>query len=201
MLLRWRGSRRVVGVSFIVNPLQLHIVIGEYDLSFTLNGLPADIQNYTEHAHIVDQLPDNRAFDVDNVCVLTVAKGEDWPFLVIRRYCEHFNPGVLFIPETHLLLVGAGSHLSAYRLDKPRKLWHETLAENGEFIKWLRSGEFVLMTADYELAAWDIYGWKKWSVNVESPWNYHIRKGMIQLEATGSQSTFPLDIGPLEFEE
>jgi hypothetical protein len=182
-----------------VSPLQLHVVLGEYELFYTLAGLPADYQILGEHAHIIDQLHDEQAYD--SLCTLTIAKGEDWPFLVITRHCEHLNPAVLFIPETHLLFVGASSQISAYRLDKPRKMWHETLAENGTFTKWLRSGEFVLMTSDYELAAWDIYGWKKWSVNVESPWNYRVHKGMIELDATGNQSVFPLDIGPLEFEE
>ncbi|HET6252313.1 MAG TPA: hypothetical protein VFE47_31795 [Tepidisphaeraceae bacterium] len=41
-----------------------------------------------------------------------------------------FNPGVLLVPETKILFVGAGERILAYQLDGPSRLWEDT-AEAG----------------------------------------------------------------------
>ena len=78
-----------------------------------------------------------------------------------------FDPGLLLVPETGVLFLGAGERLLAYGLDQPRRLWEDT-AEVG-FWGWGRFGETVLMSAELELAAWDTSGRKLWTTSVEPP--------------------------------
>ena len=61
----------------------------------------------------------------------------------------------MIIPETSLLMIGAGERLLAYDLETPRRLWEDE-AEAG-FWGWERHGGLVLMSAELELAAWDIH--------------------------------------------
>jgi hypothetical protein len=60
---------------------------------------------------------------------LSVARGSEWPFLVVmQRYSPgpvsgFYPPGVLLIPETHLLFIGVGDRIVIYSLDSPKRLW------------------------------------------------------------------------------
>lgn len=132
------------------------------------------------------------------ICFLAVKKRFDWPFLVVaQRYSPGghagFYPGVLFVPETHLLFIGAGTRLLAYQLDPPEKLWEDE-ADTG-FWNWERYGELVIMSAELELAVWDIHGQKRWSTFVEPPWNYEIDGDLIHLDVMGQRTSFPLNRG------
>src|SRR5262249_29337281 len=152
--------------------------------------------HYAEHAALVEE------FDLQDRegrnCFLAVSRGVGWPFLVVvQRYdpAGGFHPGTLLVPETDLLFIGAGERLLAYHLDGPARRWIDT-AECG-FWGWARHGDRVILSAELELAAWDIQGRKCWSTFVEPPWEYKVSGEIIELDVMGTQSSFPLDTGPL----
>jgi hypothetical protein len=73
-------------------------------------------------------------------------------------------------------------------------LWIDT-ADCG-FWSWSRFGDYVLMSAELELAAWTYDGVKLWSTFVESPWSYSVAHDVVMLDVMGNESSFPLAAGP-----
>jgi hypothetical protein len=126
-------------------------------------------------------------------------RGVDWPLLCVA---QHFHraagcyPGILLAPETSVLFLGAGERLLAYNLQGPDRLW-EDQADTG-FHVWQRHEDLVVMSAELELAAWDLQGVKRWSTFVEPPWEYRVDGGMVHLEVMGIPSSFPLMAGPAQ---
>jgi len=123
---------------------------------------------------------------------------QEKPLLLLIRPYEFgpgmwLYPGALLVPETGLLLVGVGEQVFGYRLDPPAKLWQEA-AEEG-FWKWQRYQDVCLMTAELELAAWDVQGNRLWSIFVEPPWTYRLHDRTIEVEVMGVKTSFPLE-GP-----
>ncbi len=169
-----------------------------YTLLCFSGGLPEYYDEYRNKAKLVDEI------DLGNVegelCFLGVQKDTHWPFLVVAL--KHwpsglgFYPAALLIPETNLLLIGAGERLLAYRLDTPERVWEDS-AEMG-FLGWERHGEHVIMSAELGIAVWGLYGKKLWSQWVEPPWGYSIEHDSMHLEVMGKQFTFPLQQGPDE---
>lgn len=127
-----------------------------------------------------------------------VVRDEGWPFLVVAfRYTPSgsgFNPGLMLVPETELLFLGAGTLLMAFDLRVPRQIW-EDVADIG-FWSWRRHDEVVVMSAELELAAWDLKGRKLWTTIVEPPWDYVVENGLVKLDVMGEASEFPLRDGP-----
>lgn len=123
-----------------------------------------------------------------------------WPILVVSLRPKPgpesaFHPGVLLVPETQLLLVGAGTRLAAYNLGAARRLWVDTT--DAGFWGWERHGAFLVMSAELELATWDLFGNKIWSTVVEPPWEYEVRDAIVYLDVMGQRSHFPLASGPV----
>jgi hypothetical protein len=87
------------------------------------------------------------------------------------------------------VFVGAGTSLLAYRLSNVvQRLW-EDVADFG-FWEWRRHGDLVLMSAETELAAWDIHGRKRWATFVEPPWSYEVHGDRLNLDVMGRKSSF-----------
>jgi hypothetical protein len=132
-------------------------------------------------------------------CVSISPQFQMWPALMVtQRFSPDvggFDPGVLIVPETGLVFIGAGERLLAYRLDDPPVRFWEDHAE-ASFWWWDRQGDTVLMAAELELAAWDIHGHKLWTMFVEPPWSYSVHDGVIQLDVMNNLSRFPLPSGP-----
>ncbi len=134
--------------------------------------------------------------------ILVVSAGRSsfrWPELVVSQRFEPgpeagFHPGILLVAETHLLLVGAGTRLLAYDLRSMQRLWEDT-ADTG-FWGWEQHGDVVLMSAELELAAWNIQGRKMWTTFVEPPWEYSVEGRQLQLDVMGKKSSFDLRDGP-----
>ena len=131
--------------------------------------------------------------------VVTVSHGDRDPDIVVAIPCEPgpesgFYPGVHIIPETKILLVGAGTRLVAYDLETPRRLWEEEAGVG--FWGWQRHGDTILMSAEIELAAWNLNAEKLWTTFVEPPWDYEVRGGEVHLDVMGQESRFDLIAGP-----
>jgi hypothetical protein len=105
-----------------------------------------------------------------------------------------FVPGILWVPENSHLFIGAGTKILCYDLSVPKRVW-EDVADTG-FWGWKRHDDFVLMSAELEVAAWRISGEKCWTTFVEPPWTYRVEGDAVMLDVMGHESRFPLDTGP-----
>jgi hypothetical protein len=127
-----------------------------------------------------------------------VQEGYGWPFLALLvRYdpAASMAPGILVIPETGVIFIGAGPQLMAYELAGPKRLWEDE-AEYG-FQDWQRHGDVVVVKAECGIAAWDVAGRKLWSTWSEPPWDYSVEGETVHLDVMGVKSSFPLRTGPL----
>lgn len=168
---------------------------GPYTISVA-DSLPPMYYSYCQSAQLVD------AFELEGVhqplCYLSVTRGHGWPFLIVaQRYSpgpqSGFYPGVLFVPETHLLLLGAGERLLAYALDEPVRLWECLLP--GGFWQWERSLESIIMSSENRLAIWDIHGQKRWDYHVEPPWQYALDGDTIHVYMGDKQTALHCERG------
>jgi hypothetical protein len=134
--------------------------------------MPEMYASYRQHAALADEF-DLKASDGE-ACVVAVRPSGEWPSLVVAQRFSPcvagFDPGVLLVPETGVLFIGAGERLLAYNLQGPERLW-EDKADTG-FWLWQQHRNFVLMAAELELAAWDTNGKKRWTTFGEPPWTY-----------------------------
>lgn len=122
----------------------------------------------------------------------------EWPGLVLSlAYTPSrggFAPGILVVPESNVAFVGAGTTLRAYRISpKVERLWRDE-SDMG-FWSWRQHGSTVVMSAELELAAWDIDGTKLWSRFVEPPWSYSVEGQLLSLDVMGTITTFDLRSG------
>lgn len=147
---------------------------------------PALLDEYRRRAAFVDR------FELDSFgTYLLVAAGEsslEWPSLVVeQRYspgpAAGFGAGLLYVPETDILLLGAGERLLAYHLREPSRLW-EDHTECG-FWRWSRHAGRVLMSAELELVAWSLEGARVWTMNVEPPWSFAVEAGTVTVDVMG----------------
>jgi hypothetical protein len=174
------------------------VTVGEYNLLCRSQGLPNTYPEYVKHARLAEEI--NFGAAEGDLCFLAVAKGSEWPLLVVAQVYSPtvdggFHPGALLVAETGILFLGAGERLLAYELGSPRRLW-EDAADVG-FWGWARHGGVVLMSAELEIAAWDTRGRKLWSTFAEPPWDYEVVDGRVELDVMGKKSSFPISVGPV----
>lgn len=107
-----------------------------------------------------------------------------------------FSPGVLVVPETNVVFIGAGTRLLAYQrtADHWTRRWEDT-ADVG-FRGWQRHGSVIVMSAEIEMAAWTVDGVKVWTTFVEPPWSYDVTDGTVRLDVMGTITSFALENGP-----
>ena len=172
------------------------VCVGDYEVCCQGDGLPSMLDEYQNRAALSEDfgVADHSG---SSVCFFAVRRSQQWPFLVItQRYAPAgygFYPGVLLVPETHRLFIGAGRRLLCYDLSKPARLWEDE-AECG-FWSWSRHGTVLLMAAELELAAWNVSGRKLWSRFVEPPWEYAIAGEVVTVDVMGTISRIHLQTG------
>jgi len=172
------------------------VSIGEYELCCQQDGLPDMLADYQQRAVLSEDFdtPDEAG---SSVCFVSVGRVQQWPFLVVtQRYSPAvagFFPGVLLVPEQHILFIGAGQRLLGYDLARPARLWQDRA--DCRFWAWGRHGQTVLMSAELELAAWDVGGGKLWSRFVEPPWSYTVAEEVVAVDVMGSVSSIHLRSG------
>ncbi len=172
------------------------VSVGEYSVQCEASGLPGILADYRRHAALSEDfvLVDD---EHSSVCFVGAGRSADWPSLVVtQRYApcsSGFSPGVLLVPETMRLFIGAGERLLAYDLSRPARLWEDE-AEFG-FWSWSRHGAVVLMAAELQLAAWDLGAGKLWSRFVEPPWSFAVADDVVSVDVMGSVSRVSLNTG------
>jgi hypothetical protein len=172
---------------------EIYFSCGPYELHASIGGLPAAYDALVGQATLHEEI-EIRSRDGTPLFFAVSAPGE-WPELTVAlTFDPGFGPGFLLIPERRRLFVGAGTTLIAYELSPIRRLWEATT--NFGFWSWRQHGDIVLMSAELELAAWDVDGKKLWSTFVEPPWSYAVDGDTIKLDVMGTTSTFPVATGP-----
>jgi hypothetical protein len=166
----------------------------------TSSSRPAMEALYREHAELHDDFDDLERRERRGYFFSAIThRSEDWPGLVVTQSFSPsqggFPPGVLIVPETEVAFIGAGTRLLCYRraADQWVRLW-EDAADVGLW-GWRRHGEVVVMSAEIEIAAWNVRGEKLWTTFVEPPWGYEVIEGTVRLDVMGTLSSFPLDTG------
>ena len=142
---RWRRNENGAMFSVSVN--------NNYTVLCEDNSLPDIYADYRQNAKVVEE------FDLDNsddvLCFIGVQRDSAWPFLVIaQRYSPGFDPEALLVEETDVLFIGAGERLLAYDIRRSVRLWEDE-AEMG-FWDWSRHDSAVVMSAELELAGWNL---------------------------------------------
>lgn len=181
------------------------ITVGDYTVILDPDGLPSEerIKFFRIHADLYERFTLHGADT--STCFVAVRRNTDWwpvlPFLVVQMEYKPMqlgDPGVLILPDTGRLFIGAGRRLVCYQLeDEPKRLW-ENYAEH-EFFSWQRHGDVVMMAALDELAAWDAHGsplW--WTDKPERQWSYRVHGDTIKLEIGTVTTEFKLELGPGE---
>lgn len=159
---------------------------------------PQVLDRYREHAALSEHFAHDEGDAIFFVGV-TDEVGK-WPSLVVTQPSPggySYYPGVLVVPETRRVFIGAGERLLCYVRTKDgwARMWDD-IAEFG-FLRWHRHGDVVLMSAEVGLAAWTTDGLKLWSTFVEPPWDYTVVGDTVHLNVMGKRSDFPLLSGPL----
>ncbi len=177
------------------------VALDGYTLLSCADALPEVYGDYLKHAVLVDELDPQLA--PKGNCFLAIGSSEfEWPFLAVvvgrtPKWPEQaIRPGALVVPETHRLFLGLQDRLLAYDLAIPVRLWEDRSDASREFWQWRRHGGTVLMAAELELTAWDIYGRQRWSTFVEPPWHYQVKRGMVLLTVLDTPVSFSLEEGP-----
>jgi hypothetical protein len=171
------------------------IAVGEYNLICHNGPMPTYCADYPSHARLLEEF-DKGSTEGEN-CFLAVQRGLDWPLLVIIQRCRlpgMFDPHALLVPETNVLFLGVGERLLGYALDGLTRLWEDS-TDCGAW-GWARHGDYVLLSAELELAAWDTFGHKLWTTFVEPPWTYSVFEGTVSLDVMDRKSSFPIRTGP-----
>lgn len=106
---------------------------------------------------------------------------------------QGFHPGVLLVPESSTAFIGAGTELLIYSLAPIQLLSHQQ-TECG-FWSWRRVDNLIVMSAELELAVWNIHGEKLWSRFVEPPWHYDIEGDTLLLNIMGNSIRLTLATG------
>jgi hypothetical protein len=176
------------------------ISVAGYQVTVGLE-LPAILDHFRAHALLTEHFDLDRDDREGGTCFVAVRREPaDWPQLVVtQRFApagSGFDPGVLVVPESGVVFIGAGERLLAYSTsgDDWRRLWLDA-ADLG-FWGWRQHGDFVVMSAELELAAWSPAGEKLWSMFVEPPWSYSVEGDNLELDVMGSIRTFPVATGP-----
>ena len=175
----------------------LEISVGKYTFYCHTPGLPDLYEEYVERATLAEQIGLSSAEGTS--AFLAIGNPDEWPFLVVAQRCipgenSGFHPGAIIVPETDILFIGGGKRLLAYDLKVLKRLWEDEASIC--FRSWNRSGDVILMSAEDELAAWDIHASKLWSTFADPPWSYSVIDDTLMFEMAHETSFFPIRKGP-----
>src|SRR5262249_43069891 len=117
--------------SSLVRPPEAHRMItvsfGNYEAYCQADGMPSPevLAEFEQRAALTERL--GMEFrGADGFCAVR-RRGNEWPFLVVTQpYApageSGFHLGLVVVPETHRLFLGAGCRLLAYDLSAPARL-------------------------------------------------------------------------------
>ena len=178
-----------------VSPTTIETAVGEWGVQAAL-GFPLILDEYRSHAQLHEGFPADP--DDDAGLFVGIARpGEDWPSLVVTQRWGPagggFRPGVLVVPDSGRVFIGAGTRVLCYWDDAGtwRRQWQDRIAYPG-FWGWRLHGDVVVMAGEIEMAAWTSEGEPMWAEAVEPPWSYEVIDGTVHIDVNGSRRAVPL---------
>jgi hypothetical protein len=184
-----------------IAPTTIETAVGGWGI-LTAAGSPTILDEYRERATLEERFTGDP--DDDGSLFTAVARpGEDWPSLIVTQRWgptgAGFRPGVLVVPDSGRVFIGAGMRILCYRDDAGvwRRQWQETAAYPG-FWGWRLHGDVVVMSGEIEMAAWTVDGERLWVEAVEPPWSYEVIDGTVHLNVEGRVRAFPLAVARSE---
>lgn len=167
--------------------------VGNYNLNFEQGKLPNIYESYIKNAKLVEE------YDINNrdaqLFFLSVGIAEKWPFITIAQryepYMSGFEPGVLLVPETDMLFIGAGERILIYDLKEIKK-FDEDYNYPG-FLEWIRYKEYIFMLAELEVGCWRITGEKMWNRFAEPPYNITFENDSIIIQMDNETVKFDIE--------
>jgi hypothetical protein len=162
-------------------------------------SLPRAYDHYVRNAVFIDHVtsPSREGRDMFIAVARNSVGPGVWPEIVITLKYENsqgvFQPGMLVVPDTSLLFIGAGECLLGYDLTRRQKVF-EDWTEHG-FLNWSRQGDYVVMSGEVEFGVWTTAGEKLWSTFVEPPWDWRVISECVELDVMGRLTTLRLDNG------
>jgi hypothetical protein len=178
-------------------PIEVHV--GEWKV-IVARERPTILDAYLDHASLADDFSRGDPDDDGFVFAGVSGPGEDWPSLVVSGTYGPaeggFHPGVLVVPSTERVFVGAGSRAVSFERDVTgwRRDWDVEVQAG--FWGWRQHGNVVVMMGELEMAAWSADGKWLWSTSVEPPWSHDVTDGTVRLDVVGRITEFPLLTGP-----
>jgi hypothetical protein len=176
----------------LLAPTTVETVVGQWGVRTAL-GFPAIVDEYRQRAALADRFPCESGDDDATALFVAVARpDEDWPSLVVTQCWgpsgPGFAPGVLVVPETGRVFIGAGGRLLCYRELGATwtRQWEAEAAWPG-FWGWHLHGNVVLMAGEVELRAWTTAGEPLWAEAVDPPWSYRVTDGIVEIELDGGR--------------
>ena len=176
-------------------PATIETAVGGWGV-ITAPGIPAIMAEYQRHAGLCERF-EGEPEDDGSLFVGVARPGEDWPSLVVAQRWGptggSFTPGVLVVPDSGRVFIGAGSRILCYHDDTGtwRRQWLESVAYPG-FWGWRQQGDVVVMAGELDMMAWTLEGEWLWAESVEPPWSYEVSDGTVRLDVMGTVRTFPL---------
>ena len=176
------------------------ISVSGWHVQSQVGGFPPLHTENVKHARLYDNVNEPELENHPSV-VYNITPPSDaasgWPAAVIScGFSPHgsgFEPGLLIVPETSIVFIGAGTTLLAYDLINFEKLWKDKVDLG--FLCWVQHGDVVVMSAEIELAAWSVKGEKIWSKYVEPPRDYSVKDGQVRLDVMGRITEFDIQSG------
>lgn len=130
-----------------------------------------------------------------------VGHGEEWYNTVIAFRSDPieyggFDPGILIVPETNTLFVGAGTIVRTYDLKNQKRKFEKKLSCG--FWGWSRHHDLILMQEESEFGIYTLDGQEIWSTFVEPPWSFDIEDNRVKLDVMDEISYRDLKTGELK---
>lgn len=169
------------------------VIIGSWALTIEVGSLPLSYDWFVDRALLVEEIDlkskEGRPFFVAVYALDKAQRDPQQPLVTVAQiylpYQAGFYPGVLIVPETARLFIGAGTRLLSYDLDAPARAWEDE-ADCG-FWRWGRNRDYVWMEAELEFAVWSTTGKKLWTTFVEPPWHASVVAGEVELDVMGKK--------------
>lgn len=175
----------------------LSVTVGDWTLSLEVAQLPLLHGEAKEKALFFDEV--SAPGEVSRGVFIGVSKTENTisyheVVLIVEFQGEGgFEPGVLLVPETQFLFVGAGESLLGYDLERRERAFEDYVFCG--FWGWHRFEDVVLMSAETECSAWSLTGKNLWSTDVEPPWDLEVVGSDLILNVGGVVRNLDLKTG------
>ena len=112
-----------------------------------------------------------------------------------EQMSQSITPGVLIVPETNRLFIGAGSRMLAYDLTTCQRVWIEDAQNMMLFWSWLRQGQCVFALGELELAVYELDATPRFRVPVDPPWTFEVSGDVLTVETDSERRGYSMADG------